>query len=30
MVGTPLEVQHEVMMDERGLKFQVLLSVKIK
>lgn len=30
MIGTPLEVQHEVMVDERGLKFQVLLSVKIK
>jgi len=30
MVGTPLEVEHEIMVDERGLKFQVLLSVKIK
>lgn len=29
-IGTPLEVQHEVMVDERGLKFQVLLAVKIK
>lgn len=29
-VGTPLDVEHEIMVDERGLKFQVLLSVKIK
>lgn len=29
-IGTPLEVQHEVMVDERGLKFTVLLAVKIK
>jgi hypothetical protein len=29
-IGTPLEVQHEVMVDERGLKFQVLLAVEIK
>lgn len=30
MIGKPLEVVHQVMIDERGLKFQVLLSVKIK
>lgn len=30
MIGKPLEVVHQVMVDERGLKFQVLLSVKIK
>jgi hypothetical protein len=30
MIGKPLEVQHEVMVDERGQKFQLLLSVKIK
>jgi hypothetical protein len=30
LIGIPLEVEHEVMVDERGLKFQVLLSVKIK
>jgi len=29
-IGTPLEVEHQVMVDERGLKFQILLSVKIK
>lgn len=30
MIGTPLEVEHQIMVDERGLRFQVLLSVKIK
>lgn len=30
MIGTPLEVQYEEMMDETGLSFQVLMSVKIK
>lgn len=30
MIGQPLEVVHQVMVDERGLKFQILLSVKIK
>lgn len=30
MIGTPLAVQHQVMVDERGLKFQILISVKIK
>lgn len=29
MIGKPLTVTHEVMEDERGLKFQVLLSLKI-
>lgn len=30
MIGTPLEVQYYQMVDERGLKFQVLESVIIK
>jgi hypothetical protein len=30
MIGTPLEIQFERMVDETGLEFQVLLSVKIK
>lgn len=30
MVGTPLEVQYERMIDERDFQFQVLVGVKIK
>lgn len=30
MIGTPLEVIHEVMTDNSGLTFQVLIAVKIK
>lgn len=30
MIGTPLEVQFEEMVDETGLSFQVLLSLRIK
>ena len=30
MIGTPLEIQYERMVDQTGLEFQVLLSVKIK
>lgn len=30
MIGTPLEVQYEVIIDERGLKFQALRSVQFK
>ncbi len=29
MIGKPLEVTHNMMMDERGLKFQILMTVKI-
>ena len=29
-IGTPLEVEYETMVDERSLKFQILLSVRIK
>jgi hypothetical protein len=30
MIGTPLEIQYERMVDQTGLEFQVLLSAKIK
>jgi hypothetical protein len=30
MIGTPLDVTHEVMTDNTGLTFQVLITVKIK
>lgn len=30
MIGTPLEINHEVMTDNTGLTFQVLITVKIK
>jgi hypothetical protein len=29
MIGIPLEVQHQTMMDEQGLKFQILLNISL-
>jgi hypothetical protein len=29
MIGIPVEVQHQTMMDEQGLKFQILLNLRL-
>jgi hypothetical protein len=29
MIGIPVEVQHQTMLDEQGLKFQILLGLRL-
>ncbi len=29
MIGIPIEVQHQTMLDEQGLKFQILLNLRL-